>query len=72
MAGIIVVASTAITGVWVHPIKNKAIRAVEGRPVMVPPIFVPCLSARWVATDTQAPPIRKDKTNFKMKMLFNR
>ena len=72
MMGMIVVASTETFGDWVHPIKKSERRAVEGRPVMIPPIFVPYLSARWVATDTQVPPIRKDKTNFRMNILFNR
>ena len=62
--GMTVVASTAAPGDWVQPMKKREIRAVEGRPVMRPPIFVPCLSASRVAVVTQAPPTRKERTNF--------
>jgi hypothetical protein len=72
MMGMIVVASTETRGDWVHPIKNRETRAVEGSPVMIPPILVPYLSARCVAVVTQTPPIRKDRTNFSRNMLFNR
>ena len=65
------VASTEIFGDCVHPMKNRERRAVEGRPVMIPPIFVPYLSAKYVADVTQIPPIMKDKISFKTKMLFN-
>jgi hypothetical protein len=57
--GITVVASDATSGVWVIPINNNEIKAVEGKPPMRPPILLPYLSAIIVLKVIQALPTKK-------------
>ena len=59
-----IVACEATSGDCVHPIKNKAIKQVEGNPPRTPPILVPNFSEITVTEVIQIAPTKKLIINF--------
>jgi hypothetical protein len=57
--GIVVVARTAASGVWVRPMKRSATATVDGNPAMTPPTLLPYRSATTVLRVTHALPTMK-------------
>ena len=51
--------------------KNNAIDTIEGAPAIMPPSFVPSLSAATVARVVQTPPMMKLSPNFAKNISFN-
>jgi len=65
--GTTVVAAVAVSTDWVHAIKKRETRIVEGRPATSPPIFVPYLSASTVPIVIQRLPVMKERISLRIK-----
>ena len=63
--GVIVLDSTAISGVWVYAMKNKVTTTVDGNPIIMLPSFAPYFSVMIVMIVIHNAPVIKLSNTFK-------